>query len=292
MIFTAEKEFFACEFEKAYASFKPLYDHANSLYIRITATYFMCLLAVAYDVKIGYDAMLNRLKKMLSGDFPYQKEMQLLIPLLNYYIGMYHSVVEEFSIDYQYDYHPSVYCLCEYLSFYQFFVENAGKENMTFVDEYEIICKQMEDSGHYYEAQCLHQAFFVSYIIMQKDDAKMYHLQKMIKLAKEHNLMYSIADLEPYYTDVYRRALSDYPEEFGQKVKNAGKQILNGYAEFISKNEKISAFSKLSRMDCIYLIYTFHKYTNKEIATALKISERTVANNFARIYEILGTKGK
>jgi len=95
----AQTDFYACEFQKSKAVFEALSENAESIYVKICAQFFMCILSSIYDLNISWDKYYCGLNLLLSTDFPHKKEMELLLPWLDFIIGQFRKIPEKLNTD-------------------------------------------------------------------------------------------------------------------------------------------------------------------------------------------------
>jgi len=284
----AQKDFFACEFQRAKDSFEILSGKAESVYVKICAMFFMCALSAEYDHKIDWKYYYDKMEGMLSEDFPHKKEMTLFLPWLEFLLGRFKSIPEKLSCDPMYDWHPSAWFMNAFLSAFSYQDRSAPETS----EPFETLCRLMERDGHYAESQELHGALFCAYSCFPDKEPAMYHLRKAIRIAYEHDLFLTVADMEAYYVHTVDRVLAEYPAAFAEKIKQCSRQIYANYSVFADKNNISHLYAKLTKDDYALLFYAVEGFTNREVADSLKLSERTVVNKYNDIYNKLGVAGK
>jgi len=289
---TAQIHFYKCNFDQAEKILIKLCDSCENIYVKICSLFFMCILIAAYNTKLSWDEYYRKFISCLDEDYKNKMEMQLLKPLLDTYLGLYNSAGKKLSIKYKYKYHESSYCIYSYLSFFHLIDPNSIELDLKNFEIYEVLCQEMENSGHILEAQSLHRMLFVSYLLLQNNDQMMYHLGQVISIAKQYDLLYIAAEFEPYYQEYYSIILKQYPDEFIEKIHQHGKAIYDNFALFNKKFGLSKLYSELSERDYQIVLYKLQGYLNKQIAIKMNISERTVANRLSTVYEKLGIKNK
>ncbi len=291
-LFRAQKDFYACKFEEAKVIFETLSETAENIYVKICANFFMCVLSVAYNTNINFNQYYYGMNLLLSDNFPYKKEMELFPALLDFCLGKYMSLYEKLNSDIQYEFHPSALYMNAFLSFFKLSPKNLETNDLTCLEAYETLCVIMERDGYFGEAQKLHAMLLSLYFSANNKERVHYHIQKAVKIAYEHNLIYTVADAVGYYSDEIIKVLKEYPLSFVERIKKSSKVIYENFARFTANNDITKLYTKLSESDFSYLSYATKGFTNKQIADILNVSERTVAKKYNDIYNKLGVTGK
>jgi len=288
----AQALFYSGEFQRAQILFEELSKNAESIYIRICASFFMCVLSAVYDMTINWDKYYCGMNLLLSKDFPCKKEMELFLPLLDFMIGRFGKIPEKLNTDPKYEYHTSAWYMNAFLSVFNFDERNGETSNLKCTEPFATLCRLMERDGYYAEAQELHIIIFIYHYSAHNEEAMLYHLRKGIALAYEHNFLFPIADAEIYYADALNRVLCEYPQDFAEKIHKCSKKIYINFSRFALKNANTNVYERLSKSDYRYVFYAIEGFTNKQIAGFCNVSERTVANKYNDIYEKLSVKSK
>jgi len=204
----------------------------------------------------------------------------------------FQAVSDNLNFDPLYDYSPDVQALISVLFFYHLAKAYSSDSSNIRLDIYEMLCRQLHQTGHYYEACELHFLLFLAYYTSLKKDSMLYHLKNALTLVKEHGFYIIAASYELYYTDAFDISLKDFSEYFAKRIKHNSDIISKSISSFSEKYDITNIYSTLSRNDYRYLMFAFRGYSNKKAAQELHISERTVAAHYAILYEKLGVKGK
>ncbi len=288
----AQVDLFACEFQKAKTAFEELAENAGSIYVKLCAQFFMCVLSVEYDNHISWETYYFGMNHLLSGDFPHKKEMELFLTWLDFIIGQFGRIPEKLNTDPAYEYHSSAWYMNALLSAINYDGNNSETTNTKCTEPFDTLCRLMERDGYYVEAQELHLLLFIYHYSANNKESIQYHLRQAVRLAYEHGLLFRVADAEAYYTDAFNEVLVEYPEAFADRIRQTSDIIFERFSCFAEKNTKTSVYAKLSKSDYRYVFYAIESFTNKKIAGICGVSERTVANRYNKIYEKLGVKSK
>jgi len=288
----AQKDFYACEFGRAEEVFRVLAEEAQDIHVQISARFFMCELSAVYDIDLDWSYYYSGLNLLLTEDFPHRKEAALHLPWLDYYCAQYDSASEKLNMGPAYDCHSSALYMWGWLSALHFYQDNLRILPLIKAETFDVLCRIMEQSGHFMEAQELHLMLLTVYHAAQDEKAMQYHIRSSLRIAYEHGLLFRAADMEPYYAQYFEELLSEFPEEFGTRLLCCSEQIFKTFLAFSEKNNLPNIYCKLSDVDYRYLKYAISGYTNKRTAATLKVSLRTVLNKYKEIYKKLGVSGK
>jgi len=288
----AQKDYYACEYESAKNAFAPLSERAESIYVRICASYFMCILSASYDIKISWEQYYHRLNLLLNEDFPYKKEMELFLPWLDCNLARFRTAGERLDKDPTYEYHPSARYTCAWLSLLRYSSENMAEIPKFTLEPYEILCGLAERDGHYTEAQELHFILFTACFMIHEKDAMLYHLRRVLHIACEHDLLPVAADMASYYPDVFESVLSEYPASFAEKLRENSRLLYRNFLRFAENRNRTKLYARLSKNDYRLVLYAYSGCSNKKVAGMLQVSERSVASRYNELYNKLGVAGK
>jgi len=287
----AQKDFFACEFERAKGVFETLSECADDIYVKICSLVFMCALSISYDRTIPWELYYHRLNVLLEKDFPYKKEIGLFLPWLDFLMGRANNAGKRLISISEYQYHQSAWYMSAWLSAFNVCVHETDNV-LDYVEPYEVFWHLMERDGHFFEAQELHMLLFITYYLKYKQKPMLFHLQKILGIAYEHNLLFAAADMETYYAETVDSILVEYPVAFTEKIKQYSHIIFTNFSAFADNNETSSLYAKLTKDDYALVFCAVEGFTNKQAADKLKLSERTVVNRYNAIYDKLGVAGK
>jgi len=288
----AELDYYACDFDKATAVFNQLLHDTQSIYIKITVLFYLCSVSVeAYGGK-NFRNYFYQLQIALASDFPHKKEMETVIPWLYTVLIQYPSVSESLNLNPLYDYSPSVTPLLSYLAFYHIADDLQMLTIPKYIDSYELLCRQMEQSGAYYEACESHFALFCAYYLSLNEDAILYHLRKGMDIAEEHNFPLLPSCYLPYYPDAFDKIAKEYQEEYIARIRHSSKILNQSFSAFTEKYDITKIYSCLSSRDYRYLLFALNGCTNKQVAKIMNIAERTVTNRYTEIFNKLGINSK
>jgi len=288
----AELDFYACDFGKARVIFENLLKNTKSIYIKITVLFYLCSLSVEAYGGQGFKNYYHELQIALSGNYPYKKEMEIVTPWLYTVLAQFPSVSESLNLNPCYDYSPTVLPLLSQLSFYHIAEDLQAMTEHRFSDSYEFLCRQIEQSRAYYEACEAHLSLFCAYYLTLNEDAMQYHLRKGMVIAKEHNFPLLPACYLPYYPDAFKKIEKEYPEEFIERIRQNAEIMSKSFSDFTEKYDITKIYSRLSSKDYRYLLFALNRYTNKQVAKIMNISERTVTNRYIDIFNKLGVNSK
>lgn len=288
----AQVDFNNCEFEKAKVLFETLAENAESIYVKICAHFYMCVLSAVYDMKIPWGKYYCGMILLLSADFPRKKEMELFLPWLDFIIGQVGRIPEKLNVDPAYDYHPSAWYLNTFLSAFNHTKANDYTPNTKCSEPFVTLCRIAERDGYYVEGQELHVSLFMFHYFANNKGAMEYHLRNAVRLAYEHDLLYAIADIEAYYPDAVNAVLCEYPDSFAERIRKNSNKIIDNYSRFTKKASITNVYERLSKSDFRYAFYAIEGYANKQVADICGVSERTVAKRYNDIYDKLGINSK
>jgi len=288
----AEVDFFACEFQKSKAVFEKLAEAAESVYVKLCAQFFMCVLSAVYDINISWEKYYCAMNLLLSADFPCKKEMELFLLWLDFTVGRIGNIPNKLNTDPAYEYHPTAWYMSAFLSVFNYDGMNEETTNTKCTEPFGTLCRLMERDGCCVEAQELHMVLFIYQYGMNNNEAMQYHLRKAVRLAYEHGLLYVLADAETYYADAVNAVLNEYPDSFADRIRQKSLKIYENFSRFAEKSEKTSIYAKLSKNDFRFVFYAVEGFSNNKVAGICKVSQRTVATRYNEIYEKLGVKSK
>jgi len=287
----AQIDFHACRFAEAIEKLIPLSERAENRYARISALYYLCFASI-YGDDGNFDATQRMLNDELSKDFPYKKEMMLFRYMLDANLGFYKPILDDFGIDPEYRYHPSAYHALSLVSIIP--IENGDFSILSRLryDTYELICQQMEHDGHFIEAQKLHYLLLVLYQLKQDKDRMLFHTRKGLEIAVEREFYWYAATYEHFYPNITRKALEDFPQEFSDTIHALGNAFQKKIVRFDLSLKNQTYFTLLSNKEYEYAFLANQGYTNRQIASKLHVSEKTVSKRYNEIYVKLGVKSK
>jgi len=288
----AQVDFYNCEFPKAKVLFEELAENAENIYVKICAHFFMCVLSAVFDINVSWEKYYCGLNLLLSGDFSYQKEMELFLPWLDAIIGQFGTIPEKLNTDSTYEYHPSSWSLNAFLSGFNYDKNYTHGENTKCTEPFGTLCRMMERDGYYVESQALHMILFFHYFGANDKNAMNYHLRRAVSIAYEHNLLFAIADSDTYYADAINAVLREYPDSFTEKIHKSSRIIIDNFSKFATKVSISNVYEKLSKSDYRYVFYAIEGHPNKQVADICGVSERTVAKRYNDIYDKLGINNK
>lgn len=288
----AQVDFYHCDFEKAKVLFEALAENAETIYVKICAQFFMCVLSAVYDINISWETYYCSMNLLLSEEFPRKKEMELFLPWLDVIVGQFGRIPQKLNTAPAYEYHPSSWYMNAYLSIFNFDRKSTEATNANCTEPFGTLCRIMERDGHYVEAQALHMILFFHYFGTHSEEAMQFHLRRAVHLAYEHGLLFAIADARTYYIDAVNAVLDDYPASFADRIRQSSLPIYEIFSSFSEKSAKTSVYANLSKNDFRYVFYAIEGDTNKQVADFCGVSLRTVATRYNEIYEKLGVKSK
>jgi len=288
----AQIDFYACEFEKSKNTFEKLAEDAESIYVKICAHFYMCVLSAVYDININWEEHYYSFNVLLTKNFPYKKEMEIFSPLLDLIIGQFDRIREKLNTDFSYEYHPSTWYMNALLSVFNFERKNTVTMNAGNSEPFETLCLMMEKDGYYIEAQQLHAILFMHHFGLYNEKMMQYHLNKILDIAYKHNFFYIVADVKTYYSDTVNKALFGYPNSFAELIHKNSKITGDNFSKFTTNISKSNIYEKLSQSDYPYVFYAIEGFPNKQVANICGVSERTVAKRYNDIYDKLGIFSK
>lgn len=288
----AELDYYACDFDKAKKAYENILRDTKSIYIKIMVLFYLCSLSVEVYGGHNFKSYYYQLKTAFAGDFPYKKEMEIVIPWLYTVLIQYSSVSASLNFNPFYDYSPTAIPLLSYLSFYHIAEDLQRMTTPVYCDSYELLCRQIEQDGAYYEACESHFALFCAYYLSLNEEAMLYHLRKGMDIAKEYNMPLLPACYLPYYPDAFQKIAKEYPDEYIEKIIQNSKIISQSIADFTEEYNVTKIYSSLSDKDYRYILLALNECTYKQVAGILRISERTVINRYNEIFSKLGVNSK
>jgi len=288
----AELDFYACDFDKAKQAFDKLLYETGNIYVRIMVLFYLCSLSVEVYGGRDFKSYYKQLQMAFVGNYPYKKEMEIVTPWLYTVLAQFSSVSESLDLDTCYDYSPTVMPLLSYLSFYHIAGNLQAITGHAFSDPYELLCRQIEQSGAHYEACEAHFALFCASYLINNEEAMLYHLRKGMEIAREHNLPLIPASYLPYYPDAFKKIVTEYPDEFIKRIKKNAEIMSKSFSEFTDKYDITKIYRCLTSRDYRYLLFALNGCTNKQVAKIMSLSERTVTNRYTEIFNKLGINSK
>jgi len=291
LLMQGQKAFHACLIEEAKRILSPLSDNAKNRYVRIAALVQCCYIAI-YENDPEYDIILWRLKFELSQDFPYKKEMMLLNYLFEVDYGYYGSILDDFSVDSDYVYHPTAFYVLLLITLIPIEAGDLSLLSRIRYDTYEALCQQMEREGHFFEAQQLHFLLLIVYQLQGNDEGSAFHIRRGLTLAMEYDFIFSAAFYRGYYLGQFDRVLEEFPRDFADRIRSSGELLHQRFMQFTESRQNPSFLGFLSDQEFEFAFLASQGYTNREIANRLNISEKTVSRKYSEIYDKLGITSK
>jgi len=151
-----QKAFHACRPDDAEAILLPLSENAKSRYLRLSALYYLCYLAIL-NRHLDFDTVFTALKQELDKPDPYRKEMRLLLYLFEADFACYDTLLQEFSIGPDSVYHPSAFPSLIPLSLLPIENGNFSLLSKLRYDTYELLCQQLARDGYFYQEQVVNR---------------------------------------------------------------------------------------------------------------------------------------
>jgi len=286
----AQLSFHACRFEEARELLLPL-KKAGNRYVRISALYH-CLVIAQYENSSDFDSLLLRMNYELSQSFPYREDMQLIRYGFDADHVTYKSLLEDFTVDPEYVYHPSSFYVLALVSFIP--IQNGDFSLMSRLryDSQEVLCRLMERDGHFLEAQKMHYLLAVCYQLKNDTERMESHIRRGLTIAMEHELYYTAAFYGRWYPEATKKVLLSFPNDFSEKIQVFGSYIQKRQILFEESRNRETYMSSLSGREYEFAFLANQSYTNREIAVKYNISEKTVSKIFSRIYDKLGLNNR
>ena len=283
--------YYSCEFDKANSLLGDFPDKAKNIYCRIYALYERCMIDI---YRADSDSFLNAYQKLYSvflSDFPYKKEMSYLIEELNASVGFDDYFKNGFGFETEYSYHqsflPHLASLCAVTLFYHY-----DQATIMDIKEIELACKFLEKSDNITDLQTVYLYLGNTYGLLNKNNEMRYYYSKLFDLSIKYDSYYPICQHYYFMSSLFDTVLSDYPEEFRNKVRKLSADFYKRYVSFSDKLSINSIYSLLPGNYYPLVYYAVAGYTNKEIADIMHISENTVNRKYSQIYDIAGVKNK
>jgi len=288
----AQLDYYACRFDPARETFDGLSKRSENTCIKIMALFYLCSLSVEAYGGANFLNNFHRLQLEFAKEFPHKKDMEVVMPWLYTIMVQPQAVSDNLHIDPLYDYSPTVQPLISYLSCYHSSKSFSSKNTDVHLDVYEMLCGQLLQTSHYYEACELHFLLFLAYYVTMQTEAMLRHLKKGLALVQEYGFYMIAASYEFYYQDTFAITFQEFPADFVKRIQHSSKRVGQSVGAFAEKYNHTDIFIILSKDDYRYLMFAFQGNSNKSVARILHISERTVAAHYAALYEKLGIKGK
>jgi len=287
----AQIAFQACRFDEAKALLVSLFKKAENRYVKLSAMYHLLYIEM-FECNPRFEPLYLSFTQELAEEFPYQNEMRLMHFGFDADNTAYKSILDDFHIKTEYTYHPSAFYVAALVAFIP--VQNGDFALMSRLryDTQELLCQQMERDGHFLEAQKMHYLLAVCYQLQNNTAKTEAHIRRGLTLAQEHKLYFAAAFYERWYRNETRRILRDFPTDFSEKIKSLGAFIEEKLNKFSEMRGNKSYISELSGKEFEYAFLANQGYTNREIASKHKVSEKTVSRIYREIYDKLGVKDK
>lgn len=284
--------YIACRFDEAKSLLSNLPEITTNRYLRITALLYSCLISMEYDNVGEVYNYYVKLSVEMQEDFPYKKEFEIITHELDANLGANSYFINDFKIDPSYSYHPSFLPHLSFLSTFALFVSDLSRLRPIDLAPYELNCATYEKTDSYSDLLAIHLYLSIIYVALADTEKMTHHLRRALQLAEKHEL-YLLPAMHYYYMeDVFKSVLSDFSEDFANRIRLLSTDVHERYVRFTTAESVNHILNILPKKDYIYLFYAVHKYTNKEIADILHISENTVSKKYSIIYEKLMVKNK
>jgi len=284
--------YMACRFDEARNLMCTLPTTSQNRYLRITALFYNCLISMEYDNVGEVYNYYVKLSVEMQEDFPYKKEFEIILHELDAYLGANSYFINEFKIDPSYTYHPSFLSHLSVLSTFALFVSDLSRLKPIDLAPYELNCATYENTDSYSDSLAIHLYLSNIYVVLADTEKMTLHLRKALRLAEKHEL-YLLPAMHYYYMEaVFKSVLLDFSEDFANRIRLLSTDVHERYVRFTAAESVNHILNVLPQKDYIFLFYAVQKYTNKEIADILHISENTVGKKYSIIYEKLMVKNK
>lgn len=291
-LYRAEMEFFRGKYSKAYELLRQFLVKAKDHTTKIGGTYFLCLTCFKLRRYSEFVKNWQRLKLFFRKEFPYKKELALLLHDVECYFSGNHFFLNEFQIDSRYSYHPSVrnYIknLCAYIAVLNLF---SGKSHESFIT-FEMICQEYDETDNYYLSMYMHLYLAHAAHYNRCDEDCMYHLKMALSIGKKYDIYRDFAYMYHYIPEKIEKVLC-LPEfnDLGviRKIGREHNEIFRGLLEYMGS---YSTFGQLKENDLEYIVYATQGLTNKEIAEMKHLSVSTVSKKYSDIYQRTFIKSK
>ncbi|MCQ2398274.1 MAG: LuxR C-terminal-related transcriptional regulator [Sphaerochaetaceae bacterium] len=292
-LYTAQKQFLAGNTDDASGTLNEILDHSENIYVRIGAmfiNFFVCIIRQENDKSIE---MFNKLENVLSEDFPHRRDFDYLMLELYRYTKGDIFVLNNYHIDFNYEYGPHLYLKLSVLSsaieLIKAMLPDRGPCNL---DYYEISCRAYECHGYDYVAVQMHLYMACTYYLYARHKDGDRHLRNAVEISEKLGCVIYLADFYKYVSDRMDDFLKKSDPDFVEAVHRTSQNILSGFNNFLKFMNKENLYSCFKRSDYKILGLVINNYSNKEIAYKLNVSEKTVERLLNQLYEKTGVNTK
>jgi len=278
------ESFLECQFENLDQRAKRIIEKTDNIYIKITAHFFYCVIELVLNKYYEFYDCYKRLINIFEKDFPHKAEMFSLVVDLNLVAGnagycfKNNLVKEGYKVDDSFLSHLATYPTLK------LYYSAEKKFSIHDTDSLTIDCRFVEKYGNPLDAQSIH--FYLGFIFasLGEKESSNYHFIESFKLAEKYKFYWLPASEYYYLGKIMDEHLSHFPKTFRDKIKSLSKIINKKVEDSLGILSYSNAFSYIPRNQFIYVFYALKRYSNKEIASLLNVSEKTVSKKYSEIY--------
>lgn len=290
-LYEAQDLFFAGSYQESYKVLQELLPRTASspVYFRLGCLYYLCIAAVYNEDCDSFTVYSKEIDAILKQDFPYKKEMEVYLPIFNYY---YKGLGETytFKLEPDYDYDADVLAIIYYNYFTQRILAYKDGEHIRQHDLhfFELLVKDMiKERSAATGVVLMLSILYLSFLCCDKKISLRY-LDKILELAREGNCPELLVELLQYAGSPLKKRLRLYDKDMYKQVEKLWRQKLRGYIKIRKKLKLNNDFAKYTE-DEIFLIGALAvDHTNVEIADFLDVKPNTVSKRINELYEKTG----
>ncbi len=291
-LYSAFEEGLNCDYKKTYELSKEAFSITDDLPIRITCLYLMArssLYEKNYNLFMKHTLEMHQI---FAKDFDHKTELRtLLVDLETYYKG-FNSLLEAPSIDAAVDFSDEAYPIITTMTLYRQILMSFKTRQEIDTTIYEMALKLFDTHGYIYPSILLSSE--LAFIYYQKKNYRLSnrYAKYAYDLANRNNGFVMLVDLYSLNPRILDRALKHYKVKINPdlvKMTKEQKKACIGLMLYLKKPQSLFNFIN---DDYDYIHYAIYEYSNKEIAAEKKISESSVSQHYARLYQAFNVSRK
>lgn len=281
-LYTAFESILKDDFNEAYRIAQQITRETEDLPIKITCLYVMC--RCCFYLK-KYPCMMKyslEMSQILAEDIPYKKEMEtLIIDIESYYKG-FDSLLRA-SFDSSYEYSTEVYPIITTMSLYRQIIKAFREKSDIDPTAYELILRDYEDRGYVFPCIMLCSELAFIYQNKKQELTAYRYIRKGYELTEKYHGYVMFIDICLVCPKLVKKALNSYGITISEDFKKHFKSYKQAYLGLLAYLKIPKSIISFSSDDILYISYAIKKYTNKEIAAEMHISENAICQRYAKL---------
>jgi len=278
--FEYEKIFIHGEGKKSLDGFKKLNEKTKNIYIKIGCLFYLSFTQLIIQNFKEFENYYNQLIKVLSIDFKYKDDLQIILTNLNaiskgnVYFDLLFNISPNKILNEECE--PFLATFCAYSACGMMISKGLPIDTKL----YELLAKSYEEKRYYRVALCLNLFLSLMYKMMHKKDELLMHIRKTIQLAYSQDSYADLAEYYHYFSEEANDVLKEYPPHIKEYIQSKNIEFLsaaNGLASYFNHSKTLPI---LKAIDYKYISYALDNVPNKVIASDFDISVSAVSKKY------------